>query len=158
MFQKNTCDETLNAWLTIRVQLIWVKRQPAVVLLIGNAVVVVVMVARVTLAILVVVYLVGVGYVGAVVQVVLVAVLVNVLVVVALVSDEIRVRVKLQENRIPLGWDFPLTLSDSKTPVTVSQCDTCYRFKCSPLFSGMQASAIAPQQHYTFIFVPKLDE
>lgn len=61
------------------------------------------MVARVTLAILVVVYLVGVGYVGAVVQVVLVAVLVNVLVVVALVSDEIRVRVKLQENRIPFG-------------------------------------------------------
>lgn len=44
------------------------------------------MVAGVTLAILVVVCLVGVGYVGAVVQVVLVAVLVNVLVVVALVS------------------------------------------------------------------------
>lgn len=44
------------------------------------------MVAGVTLAILVMVCLVGVGYVGTVVQVVLVAVLVNVLVVVALVS------------------------------------------------------------------------
>lgn len=44
------------------------------------------MVAGIALAILVVVCLVGVGYVGAVVQVVLVTVLVNVLVVVALVS------------------------------------------------------------------------
>lgn len=44
------------------------------------------MVAGVTLAILVVVCLVGVGYVGAVVQVVLVTILINVLVVVALVS------------------------------------------------------------------------
>lgn len=47
------------------------------------------MVAGVTLAILVVVCLVGVGYIGAVVQIVLVTVLVNVLVVVALVSYEI---------------------------------------------------------------------
>lgn len=44
------------------------------------------MVAGVTLPILVVVCLVGVGYVGAVVQVVLVTILINVLVVVALVS------------------------------------------------------------------------
>lgn len=44
------------------------------------------MVTSVTLSILVVVSLVGVGYIGAVVQVVLVTVLVNVLVVVALVS------------------------------------------------------------------------
>jgi len=47
------------------------------------------MVACVTLAVLVVVCLVGIGYIGAVVQVVLVTVLVNVLVVVALVSNEI---------------------------------------------------------------------
>lgn len=44
------------------------------------------MVTSVTLSILVVVSLVGVGYIGAVVQVVLVTVLINVLVVVALVS------------------------------------------------------------------------
>lgn len=44
------------------------------------------MVTGVTLSILVVVSLVGVGYIGAVVQVVLVTVLINVLVVVALVS------------------------------------------------------------------------
>lgn len=59
------------------------------------------MVASVTLAILVVVCLVGIGDVGAVVQVVLVTVLVNVLVAVALVSNKIGVRVNLQENRIP---------------------------------------------------------
>ncbi len=47
------------------------------------------MVAGVTLAILVVVSLVGVGYVWAVIQVVLMTVLVNVLVVVTLVSYEI---------------------------------------------------------------------
>lgn len=44
------------------------------------------MVTGITLAILVVVCLVGVGYVGAVVQIVLVTIFVNVLVVVALVS------------------------------------------------------------------------
>lgn len=47
------------------------------------------MVAGVTLAILVVVGLVGVGYVWAVIQIILMTVLVNVLVVVALVSYEI---------------------------------------------------------------------
>lgn len=49
------------------------------------------MVTSITLSIFVVVSLVGVGYVGAVVQVVLVTILVNVLVVVALVSYTIRV-------------------------------------------------------------------
>lgn len=44
------------------------------------------MVAGITLAIFVVVCLVGIGYVGAVVQVVLVTILINVLVVVTLVS------------------------------------------------------------------------
>lgn len=86
MFQKTTYDTMLRGQLTIRVQLIRVKSQPAVVFVIRNAVVVIIMVAGVTLAILVVICLVGVGYVGAVVQVVLVTVLVNVLVVIALVS------------------------------------------------------------------------
>lgn len=77
--------------LTIGVCLIGVMNQPAVVFVIWNAIVVIVMVAGVTLAILVMVRLVGVGYVGAVVQVVLVTVLINVLVVVALVSNTIGV-------------------------------------------------------------------
>lgn len=81
LFQKIIFDG-----LTIRVHLIRVEGQPAVVLVVRNAVIIVIMVASVALAILVVVSLVGIGYVGAVVQVVLVTILVNVLVVVALVS------------------------------------------------------------------------
>ena len=54
--------------------------------IVRNAIIVIIVVAGVTLAIFVVVCLVGVGDVGAVVQIVLVTVLVNVLVVVALVS------------------------------------------------------------------------
>lgn len=53
--------------LTIRVELIRVKCQSAVVFVIRNAVIVVIMIASVSLAILVVVYLVGVRNVGAVV-------------------------------------------------------------------------------------------
>lgn len=49
------------------------------------------MVAGIALSILVMVCLVGVGYVGAVVQIVLVTVLINVLVVVALVSNTVGV-------------------------------------------------------------------
>lgn len=90
----NICGP-LREWLTIRVQLIRVKGQSAVVFVIRNAIIVIVVVAGVTLAILVVVCLVGVGDVGAVVQVVLVTILVNVLVIVALVSYAIWVRVNL---------------------------------------------------------------
>lgn len=75
--------------LTIRVQLIRVKGQPAVVFFIWDAIIVVVMVAGITFTILVVVGLVGVGDVRAVVHVVLVTVFVNVLVVVTFVSDAI---------------------------------------------------------------------
>lgn len=79
----------LNNWLTIRVQLIGVKHQSTVVFFIRNAIIVIVMVAGITLAIFVVVCLVGIGDVGAVVQVILVTILINVLVVVALVSHAI---------------------------------------------------------------------
>lgn len=75
--------------LTIRVQLIRVKGQPAVVFFIWDAIIVVVMVAGITFTILVVVGLVGVGDVRAVVHVVLVTVFVNVLVVVTFVSHAI---------------------------------------------------------------------
>lgn len=57
------------------------------------------MVAGVSLAVFVVVGLVGVGHVGTVVQVVLVAVFVNILIVVTGVSDAVRVGVKLKEKR-----------------------------------------------------------
>lgn len=66
--------------------MIRVKGQAAVVFVVRDAVIVIIMVAGITLAILVVVCLVGVGDVWAVVQVVLVTIFVNVLVVIALVA------------------------------------------------------------------------
>ena len=60
--------------LTIRIQLIGVSGQSAVVLIVWDTVIVVIMVTGISLAVLVVVRLVGIGDVGAVVQVVLVAV------------------------------------------------------------------------------------
>ncbi len=72
--------------LTICVQLVWVKSQSAVVLVIRDPIVVVIMVTGVSFAILVMVSLIGIGDVWAVVQVVLVSILINVLVAVTLVS------------------------------------------------------------------------
>lgn len=57
------------------------------------------MVAGVSLAVFVVIGLVGVGHVGTVVQVVLVAILINVLIVVTGVSNEVRVRVQLEREK-----------------------------------------------------------
>lgn len=84
------------ATLTVRVQLVPVWHQPAVVPVVRDAIVVVVMVADVSLPVLVVVRLVAVGDVGTVVKRVLVAVLIDVLVVVAHVPDQVTVRVELQ--------------------------------------------------------------
>jgi len=81
--------------LTVGIQLIGVRGQPAVVLVVGDTVVVVVVVTGVPLAVLVVVRLVGVGDVRAVVQVVLVSVLVDVLVAVALVAHAVIVGIHL---------------------------------------------------------------
>ena len=76
-------------WLTIRVQLIRVEGQSAVVFVIRDAIVVIIMVTGVSLAIFVMVSLVGIGDVWAVIQVVLVSVLINVLVTVTLVSHSV---------------------------------------------------------------------
>lgn len=81
--------ETWHILLTIRVQLVRVEGQSAVVLVIRDAVVVIIMVTGVSLAILVMVSLVGVGNVWAVVQVVLVSIFINVLIAVTLVSHTV---------------------------------------------------------------------
>lgn len=75
--------------LTIGVLLVRVGHESAVVPVVGNAVVVIVMVTGVSLAIFVMVGLVGIGHIGTVVQVVLVAVLIDILVVVASVSNAV---------------------------------------------------------------------
>lgn len=87
-----------TATLTVRVQLVPVGHQPAVVPVIRDAVVVIVVVAGVSLPVLVVVCLVAVGDVGTVVKRVLVAVLIDVLVVVTHVPDQVTVRVELQTH------------------------------------------------------------
>lgn len=66
-----------------------IGHEPAVVLVIRNAVIVIIMVTGVSLAVFVVVSLVGVGHIGTVVQVVLVAIFINILIVVTGVSNEV---------------------------------------------------------------------
>lgn len=82
--------------LTIRIQLIGIESQSTVVFVIGDAIIVIVMVAGVPFAVLVMVGLVGIRDVWAVVQVVLVSILVDVLVAVALVSHTVVIRIHLQ--------------------------------------------------------------
>ena len=89
--------------LTIRIQLIGVKDQPAVVLVVRDTIIVVVMVAGISLAVLVVVGLVGIGDVGAVVQVVLVSVLIDVLVTVTLVAHAVVVGIHLEVQEGSFG-------------------------------------------------------
>ena len=84
--------------LTIRINLVRIECQPAVVLLIWNAVIVVIVVTGISLAVFVVVGLVGIGNVRAVVQVILVTILVNVFVAVAFVPHAIWVRISLWEE------------------------------------------------------------
>ena len=84
-FQVESCPIVL----TIRVQLVRVKGQSAVVLFIGDSIIIIIMVAGVSLAIFVMVSLVGVRDVWAVVQIVLVSVLINILIAVTLVSHTV---------------------------------------------------------------------
>ena len=87
---------------TVRIQLVFVGYQSAVVLVIRNAVVVVIEVAGISFAVLVVVGLIGIGYVGTVVQVVLMSVLIYVLVIVARISNLIIICISLyQKDQFP---------------------------------------------------------
>lgn len=112
--------------LTIRIQLVPVGHQSAVVPVIRYTVVVVVMVAGVSLPVLVVVGLVAVGDVGTVVQRVLVAVLVDVIVVVAHVPHQVAVRVKLQTNIFYMLTKCQLTSLHAKKKVYPALMD-CHK-------------------------------
>ena len=111
--------------LTIRIQLIGVSGQSAVVLIIWDTIIVIIMVTGISLAVLVMVRLVGIRDVGAVVQVVLVSVLIDVLVTVTLVAHAVVIRIHLgvQEGSfeaIRLGWGW-LTLTLEQKYITF-QC------------------------------------
>lgn len=86
--------------LTVRVQLVCVGRQSAVVPVVRDSVIVVIVVTGIPFAILVVVSLVRVGHVGAVVLVVLMAVFIDVLVVIALVSNQVIIYVRLMSRQM----------------------------------------------------------
>lgn len=103
---KKTCPLRLRASLTVRVLLVPVGHQSAVVPVIRDTVVVVVMVAGVPFAVLVVVGLVAVGDVRTVVQRVLVAVLVDIIVVVTHVPHQVAVGVQLQTRTYFKVWFF----------------------------------------------------
>lgn len=92
------CPCTSRQSPTICVLLVGVGNQPAVVPVIWHPVIVIVRVTGVTLAVVVVVSLVGIGDVRTVVLVVLVAVLIDVLVVVTLVSHKVIVHIGLRDR------------------------------------------------------------
>lgn len=75
--------------------MIGVGDESAVVFVVRYTIIVIIVIAGVSFAVLVMVGLVGIGDVGAVVKVVLMAILVDVLVAVTLVSDVVRIRVNL---------------------------------------------------------------
>lgn len=97
----NKCNsyEYLEAKLTIRIQLIWIENQSAVVFFIRDAIIIIIVVTGITFTILVVVSLVRIGDVRAVVKVVLVTVLIDILVAVTFVSNAVRIRVELLSVR-----------------------------------------------------------
>lgn len=97
----NKCNsyEYLEAKLTIRIQLIWIENQSAVVFVIRDAIIIIIVVTGISFTILVVVSLVRVGDVRAVVKVVLVTVLIDILVAVTFVSNTVRIRVELLRVR-----------------------------------------------------------
>lgn len=82
---------------TIRVQLVRIESEPAVVLVIRNTIVIIIMITSVSFSVFVMVSLVGVRYVRTVVQIVLVSILINVLVAVTLVSYAVVIRVDLKQ-------------------------------------------------------------
>ena len=84
--------------LTIRVQLVRVGCQPAVVLVVRYTIIIIIIVTSVSFAILVMVSLVGVGHIWTVVQVVLMAVFINVLVIVTLISNQVIVNISLLDK------------------------------------------------------------
>lgn len=86
--------------LTVRVQLVCVGRQSAVVPVVRDSIIVVVIVTGIPFAILVMVSLVWVGHIGAVILVVLMAVFIDVLVVIALVSNQVIIYVRLMSRQM----------------------------------------------------------
>lgn len=91
--------------------MIRVEGESAVVFFIRHTIIVIIVIAGVSFAVLVVVDLVGVGDVGTVVKVVLMAIFIDVLVVVTLVSNVVRVRVDLV--RVVLQWAVVTVVTDS---------------------------------------------
>ncbi|KAI1237810.1 hypothetical protein IHE44_0013897 [Lamprotornis superbus] len=78
-------------YLTIRISLIWVGDQSAVIFVIRDTIIVIIMVTGITFSILVMVSLIGIGHIGAVIKVILMAIFIYVLVVVTLITYEIRI-------------------------------------------------------------------
>lgn len=82
--------------LTIRISLVGIKFQSAVIPVIRNTIIIIIEIAGITLAVLIVVGLVGIGNVGTVVQIVLVTILIDILIVVTFVTHKVRVGISLE--------------------------------------------------------------
>lgn len=94
--------------LTIRVQLVCIGCQSAVVPVIRYTIVVIIRVTCVPFAIFVVVSLVGVGHIGTVVLVVLMTIFINVLVIITVISDQVVVYIGLLNRKRLLTLPVPI--------------------------------------------------
>lgn len=88
-----------TGYLTIRISLIWVGNQSAVIFVIRDTIIVIIVVTGITFPILVMVSLIGIGHIGAVIKIILMAIFIYVLVIVTLITYEIRIGVFLSEEK-----------------------------------------------------------
>lgn len=84
--------------ITIRVQLVLVGNQSAVISIFRDAVIIIIVIASISFPISIVVSLVSIGYVWAVIHVILMSIFIYVLVVIALVPNEIIIYIRLQKH------------------------------------------------------------
>lgn len=88
-----------SSHLTIRISLIWVGNQSAVIFVIRNTIIVIIMVTGITFSILVMISLIGIGHIGTVIKIILMAIFIYVLVVVALITYAVRISVFLRMGK-----------------------------------------------------------
>lgn len=86
--------------LTIRIRLIWVGNQSAVIFVIRNTIIVIIMVTGITFSILVMISLIGIGHIRAIIKIILMTIFIYILVVITLITYKVRVSIFLKKKKI----------------------------------------------------------
>lgn len=84
--------------LTIRIHLIWVGNQSAVIFVIRNTIIVIIMVTGITFSILVMISLIGIGHIRAIIKIILMTIFIYILVVITLITYKVRVSIFLKKK------------------------------------------------------------